>query len=92
MQAFNTMRPKQSVEENVMSLSDKALWGGAIIFIFFALYIIGTLIRNSAAKKDRVGRSEADTVATNVSVNPQKNTRKLDYQFNRKQFNRKQFN
>lgn len=61
-----------------MSFSDTALWGGAILFIFFALYIIGTLIRNSAAKKDRVGRSEADTIATNVSVNPKKNTRKID--------------
>ena len=61
-----------------MNFSDTALWGAAILFIFFALYMIGTWIRNSAAKKDRVNRSEQDTVADSVSVKPRQHTRKID--------------
>lgn len=61
-----------------MNFSDTALWGGAILFIFFALYIVGTMIRNNAAKKDRVNRSEKDTIVDSVSVNPRHNTRKID--------------
>lgn len=61
-----------------MNISDTALWGGAILLIFFALYILGTLIRNNAAKKDRINRNEHDTIADNVSVHPRQKTRKLD--------------
>lgn len=61
-----------------MNISDTALWGGAILLIFFALYILGTLIRNNAAKKDRINRNEHDTIADSVSVHPRQKTRKLD--------------
>lgn len=61
-----------------MEFSNMAIWIGALLFIFFALYIIATLMRNSAAKKDKVGRSEGDTVTSSVAINPKKNTRKLD--------------
>jgi len=61
-----------------MNISDTALWGGAILFIFFALYILGTLIRNNAAKRDRVNRSEKDTILESVSIEPRQKTRKID--------------
>lgn len=61
-----------------MELSDMGIWIGVLLFIFFALYVIATLMRNSAAKKDKVGHKEEDSIASSVSINPQKNTRKLE--------------
>lgn len=61
-----------------MNFSDTALWGAAILFIFFALYIVGTWIRNNAAKKDQVNRSEKDTLVDSVSIKPRHQTRKID--------------
>ncbi len=61
-----------------MPLSVEAAWGGAVFFIFLALCIAAILIRNNAARKDSIGKSEKDSIATNVSISPKKNTRKLD--------------
>ena len=61
-----------------MPNSDAAWWAGAISIIFTALSIAPIIIKNNAAKKDSIGRSEKDTIATNVSITPGKNTRKLD--------------
>ncbi|PUA28796.1 MAG: hypothetical protein B0W54_10280 [Cellvibrio sp. 79] len=61
-----------------MPNSDTAWWVGALFIIFTILSIAAIIIRNNAAKKDAVGRSEKDTIATNVSIDPRKNTRKLD--------------
>lgn len=44
-----------------------------ILVVTFAM-----VLRNRAAKKDSVNRSEKDTVADSVSLSPRKNTRKLD--------------
>ncbi len=61
-----------------MPVSTTELWVGAVVLILVALAIAAMLIRNNAAKKDNVGRSEIDTIITNVSIKPAKNTRKLD--------------
>lgn len=58
--------------------SGSAWWIGAIIVIFTILSIASIIIRNNAAKKDSVGKSEKDSIATNVALHPKKNTRKLD--------------
>ena len=61
-----------------MPNSDAAWWAGALSLIFVVLSIAAIIIKNNAAKKDPVGRSEKDTIATSVSLEPRKNTRKLD--------------
>lgn len=61
-----------------MPISSDTLWGGAVFLIFIVLCIAAILIRNNAAKKDSVGKSEKDSIATNVAITPRKNTRKLD--------------
>lgn len=58
-------------------LEDYLLW---IIgfFIITALCIAVMLLRNRAAKTDSVGRSEKDTVRSSVSLDPERDTKKLD--------------
>lgn len=55
-----------------MPNSDAAWWAGGLSLIFVALSIAAIIIKNNAAKKDSVGRSEKDTIATNVSIEPRK--------------------
>lgn len=53
--------------------------GWLVGLTFFILFVIvAMLIRNRAAKTDSVNRTEKDTIADSVSLNPRKNTRKLD--------------
>jgi len=47
-------------------------------FILLTLCILAMLMRNRAAKTDSVGRTEIDTVRNSVSLDPKKNTTKLD--------------
>lgn len=53
--------------------STAELWAAALLFIFVALYIAGTLIRNSHAKKEDAGKHQNDDIANSVSITPNKN-------------------
>jgi uncharacterized protein (DUF58 family) len=53
-------------------------WLAAILITFFAFFLLSMVLRNRAAKKDTIGRSEKETVDTSVSTAPRKDTRKLE--------------
>lgn len=55
-----------------MPNSDAAWWAGALSLIFVVLSIASIIIKNKLAKKDSIGRSEKDTIATSVSIEPPK--------------------
>ena len=61
-----------------MPMNENIWWVTVVFLIISTACIAAIFIRNKAAKSDSVGRSEKDTVATNVSIEPRKNTRKLD--------------
>jgi hypothetical protein len=46
--------------------------------LLILIVIIAMVLRNRAAKKDSVNRTEKDTIDDSVSLSPRKNTRKLD--------------
>lgn len=61
-----------------MSIYEDYIGWIAGLFIFIILCVIVMLMRNRAAKTDSVGRTENDTIRNSVSLDPKKNTTKLD--------------
>ena len=61
-----------------MMSSNFMMWAGILLITFCVFYVVATILRNHAAKKDSVGKSEADAVDSSVSLKPRENTRKLD--------------
>lgn len=60
-----------------MTASDSVWWVIGFFIFFSALSIAAIIIKNKASKSDNVGHSEKDTIATNVSIEPKKNTKKI---------------
>ena len=61
-----------------MNASQIDLWWAGALLLFIVIGIIAMLLRNRAAKTDSVLRSEKDTIANSVYLDPKKNTKKLD--------------
>lgn len=53
-------------------------WLAALLVTFLVFFLLSMILRNHAAKKDLVGRSERETVDNSVSLNPRQKTRKFD--------------
>ena len=61
-----------------MNESQINMWWVAGLLIFIAIGIIAMLWRNRAAKTDTVLHTKKDANDSSVSLDPKKNTRKLD--------------
>lgn len=59
-----------------MDIFQGGLWWISIFLIVALIFIIAMLMRNSAAKKDSVGRNKDDVVRNSVSIKPKENTNK----------------
>lgn len=61
-----------------MLSSDPVWWISILLPTFLVFYAVAMILRNYAAKKDRVGKTKNDAIDSSVSIEPRKNTRKPD--------------
>lgn len=60
-----------------MPTSNHLIWAAVLLTTFFVFFIVSMILRNDAAKKDSLGKSEKDSIENSVSIKPRKHTEKL---------------
>jgi hypothetical protein len=54
-------------------------WWLSILFITFSIFfLLAILLRNHAAKRDFIGKTEKESVDNSVSISPRRTTRKFE--------------